>query len=83
MTTDENLVQVNFRIEKALLAEVDSRIAQTNARRARSGQTKITRNEWFVNMSQWVINELPHQAVKANLISAWPGLPEEALGVEK
>lgn len=76
-------VQINFRLDKALLDEVDKRIAQVNERRTRDGLSTISRNSWFENMAQWVINELPHQAVRADLIKAWPGLPEEALGVEK
>lgn len=79
----DNRVQINMRIDKALLDEVDQRLKIVNARKTRDGEQQITRNDWFVNMTKWTVNELPHQAVRADLIKAWPGLPEEALGVEK
>ena len=47
------------------------------------GEQKISRNDWFSNMSHWVVHRLPHQAVHYDLIDAWPDLPEEALGVER
>jgi hypothetical protein len=75
--------QINVRIDQTLVDAIDARIEQVNKRKAKAGEQKITRNDWFCNMAEWTIKELPHQAVRSDLIKAWPGLPEEALGVEK
>ena len=79
----DEIVTMTIRIPKGLVEEIDGRIALVNDRKQRDGEKQISRNDWYVNMSKWVVHELPHQAVRADLIAAWPNLPEEALGVEK
>jgi hypothetical protein len=75
--------QINLRIDQTLLEAIDTRIELVNKRKGKEGEQKITRNDWFCNMAKWTVEQLPHQAVRSDLIKAWPGLPEEALGVEK
>ena len=79
----DNRTQINLRIEQKLLDAIDLRVEVVNKRKQRDGEKAISRTDWFNNVAYWVINELPHQAVRSDLIKAWPGLPEEALGVEK
>lgn len=80
---DDNIKTVTLRIDAALLDEIDARIEKVNARKRTAGERPISRNDWFLNMSRWTCHDLPHQATRANLVKAWPSLPEEALGVEK
>lgn len=75
--------QLPLRIDRAILAQIDARIEMVNARKTRDKEPTISRNDWFCNMAKWTIENLPHQAVRSDLIKAWPSLPEEALGIEK
>lgn len=68
----------SLRLDVDLWPEIDRRCEQASKTTGR----KISRNEWFNNMARWVIEELPHQAVRADLIKAWPTLPPESLGVD-
>jgi hypothetical protein len=74
--------QINLRIDTPLLTEIDRRIEVVNARKKRDGEQAISRNDWFSHMAKWTVTQLPHQAVRSDLIKAWPNLPEEALGIE-
>lgn len=70
--------QVILRLDPALIEAIDDRLNIVNAGRDK----KVSRNDWFANMAKWVINELPHHAVKSDLIDAWADLPEDTLGFE-
>ena len=70
--------EIKLRIPSHLIEEIDKRREQA----AETVGRPISRNQWFVNMTRWVVNELPHQAVRSDLIKAWPNMPPEALGVD-
>ena len=72
---------ITLRIDEELLPEIDQRIALVNDRHP--DRPPISRNEWFNNMARWTVTRLPHEAVRSDLIEAWPDLPEEALGIER
>lgn len=78
-TSPENRTQVPLRLDADLLPEIDARCEQASKTTGR----KISRNEWFNNMSRWIITSLPHQAVRSDLIEAWDTMPPEALRIDK
>lgn len=70
--------QINLRVPEALIAGIDERLAIVNAGRDK----KVSRNDWFVSMAGWVVDSLPHQAVRSDLIDAWADIPDDTLGIE-
>lgn len=79
MDDDTDRISLQLRIDTDLLPAIDARCAQASATTGR----KISRNQWFNNMARWVVETLPHQAVRADLIEAWPSMPPEALGIDR
>lgn len=71
-------VQIKIRVVPELLDEIDKRIALV-----RTKGKIVSRSQWFENMALWVVHRLPHEAVRADLIEAWPDMPEEALRIDK
>jgi hypothetical protein len=78
MTETVEKTQIALRIDPELLAQIDARIALM-----KSKGKNLSRNQWFENMTRWVVQELPHQAVRADLIKAWPSMPPEALRIDQ
>jgi len=72
-------VEIKLRIPQPLAEAIDKRRKQAGVTQGRP----ISRNEWFINMAEWVVDQLPHQAVRADLIKAWDDMPPEALGIDK
>lgn len=75
--TENDKTAMSLRIDSELLAEVDKRLALMKTK----GKT-VSRNQWFENMTRWVVYRLPHEAVRADLIEAWPTMPPEALLID-
>lgn len=76
--SDAEKYKIALRIDPELVEEIDARIELMRAK----GKT-ISRNQWFENMTRWVVYDLPYQARQSDLIKAWPNMPEEALRVDQ
>jgi len=70
--TDEKF-QIALRIDSDLVKEVDARIAQLKA----EGKS-ISRNQWFENMTRWVVEDLPLHKANTDHLHASPP-PDGAL----
>lgn len=79
MTTEPDMVDMKLRLPRSLAEQIDARIKDINEKKP---DLRLSRNAWFVNMATWVIERLPHEAVRSDLVAAWPDAPKETLGID-